>query len=78
MLTISNPTIVARDVTKEYRSRKTLFGKSPAPVTALKDVSLVASKGESIGLIGKNGSGKSTLLKPVSYTHLTLPTKRIV
>ena len=26
-------------------------------------------------LIGHNGAGKSTLLKPVSYTHLTLPTK---
>ena len=41
---------------------------------------------EWIGIIGANGSGKSTLLKgvlkfiptPVSYTHLTLPTKRIV
>ena len=32
-------------------------------------------------IVGKNGSGKSTLLKlinAVSYTHLTLPTKRIV
>ena len=42
------------------------------------------------GIIGPNGAGKSTLLKAsldlvqraggtaVSYTHLTLPTKRIV
>ena len=28
--------------------------------------------GAKIGIIGLNGSGKST---PVSYTHLTLPTK---
>ena len=25
-------------------------------------------------VIGPNGAGKSTLLRPVSYTHLTLPT----
>ena len=41
-------------------------------------------KGERVGLVGKNGSGKTTLIlstlciDPVSYTHLTLPTKRIV
>ena len=30
-------------------------------------------------IIGGSGCGKSTLLRhPVSYTHLTLPTKRIV
>ena len=27
---------------------------------------------------GYHGSGKSTHIEPVSYTHLTLPTKRIV
>ena len=35
-----------------------------------------------IVLLGHSGSGKTTLaesmLYPVSYTHLTLPTKRIV
>ena len=32
------------------------------------------------GLIGDNGCGKTTLMRliSVSYTHLTLPTKRIV
>ena len=29
-------------------------------------------------IMGLSGSGKSTLIRPVSYTHLTLPTKRIV
>ena len=39
---------------------------------------------EILGILGNNGMGKSTLLKTVmgiisvSYTHLTLPTKRIV
>ena len=29
-------------------------------------------------LIGENDSGKSAIIDAVSYTHLTLPTKRIV
>ena len=55
----------------------------------LKNINWEIRKGEKIGLVGSNGAGKSTQFKiligeedqtsgPVSYTHLTLPTKRIV
>jgi teichoic acid transport system ATP-binding protein len=42
--------------------------RSPAvrEVHAIKGVSLVAYRGEAIGLIGSNGSGKSTLLRAVA------------
>ena len=61
-----------------------IFGET----RAVDNVSLKIEKGQFIGVIGRSGAGKSTMLRlinrlidptaAVSYTHLTLPTKRIV
>ena len=71
-----------KNLTKAYGDKK-----------AVDDLSLYIQRGEIYGFIGHNGAGKTTtlhtitgLLSPkagsiffaVSYTHLTLPTKRIV
>ena len=48
-------------------------------IPAVMDFSVIVQPGEAVGLVGESGCGKSTVaLGAVSYTHLTLPTKRIV
>jgi len=72
---IEDPTVVVDSVSKRYTVRDTkadnpkpaLFAKSSTmQVESVKNVSLVARAGESIGLIGKNGSGKSSLLRLIA------------
>lgn len=48
------------------RLRKALGRPSRVTVTALKELSLVVERGESVGIIGRNGSGKSTMMKLIS------------
>ena len=57
------------------RTSKTFALPDGGAFHAVRDVSLSVDQGDIFGLIGKSGAGKSTLLRPVSYTHLTLPTK---
>lgn len=50
-----DPIIATRNLTKKY-------GKQESEFTALKNVSLSVTQGESVAIIGKSGSGKSTLM----------------
>ena len=74
----SDIAITINNVSKTYwmyqrpldRLKQVLFPqkKYHTEVYAVKDVSLVIKKGETVGLVGRNGSGKSTLLQMVCNT----------
>ena len=67
-------TFVIDQLSKSWPGGKELFS----------NINLSFLPNAKIGIVGVNGAGKSTFLKimagieTVSYTHLTLPTKRIV
>ena len=68
------------------------FDTSQGLIKAVDNISFSISKGECLGIAGESGSGKTqtffsitgilsdngSATGTVSYTHLTLPTKRIV
>ena len=45
---------------------------------AVDKINFHLEKDKTIGLLGPNGCGKTTTIGTVSYTHLTLPTIRLV
>ena len=66
--------LIAKGLHKKYGSRM-----------VVNNVDISVSRNEIVGLLGPNGAGKTTtfhmitgMIKPVSYTHLTLPTSDLV
>lgn len=85
----SDPVVLCEELHVEFRTLTTgkrvkpsvssgllQRGREMKTVHALKGVSFVANKNESIGIIGSNGSGKSTLMRTI--TGLTPPTRGAV
>jgi peptide/nickel transport system ATP-binding protein len=59
----SDPVISTRGLGKLYHPRSGLFGAGRAPVRALRDVDVVAGRGQTLAVVGESGCGKSTLAK---------------
>ena len=57
------PAVELREVSREFRRRRTSLS-GPAPVVrAVQGVSATIPRGERFGIVGESGSGKSTLLR---------------
>lgn len=69
---LNKPTVAVQNLSKTYRiykdgsSRNLFSNRYTSEVEAVKNVSFVAYKGDSVGVLGKNGSGKSTLLSMIA------------
>ena len=60
------PVLVVRDLNVSFQQSGGLFAPKPAPVAAVKDVSLSIMPGQTLGLVGESGSGKSTTGKAIA------------
>ena len=56
-----DPILTVEDLTKNYRSDRSLIKRSAVKLTAVNRISLEIERGEFFGLVGASGSGKTTL-----------------
>jgi peptide/nickel transport system ATP-binding protein len=57
------PMLTLEKVDQTYRARGAAFGTARRRIHAVRNVSIVLRRGETLGLVGESGSGKSTLAR---------------
>ena len=76
---LNNLKITAEDILNPYANSETTYGFSDGGAVDIKDVIQEYNNGGRVGYAdGPKDPKRRTVIKAVSYTHLTLPTKRIV
>jgi oligopeptide/dipeptide ABC transporter ATP-binding protein len=59
-VTIAQPLVAVRDLTKHFAVQRSLFGRPSAVVRAVDGISFDVARGETLALVGESGCGKST------------------
>lgn len=60
---MSEPLLSVENLAVHFAGRGRFFGRRPAPIKAVNDVSFTIRPGRTFGLVGESGSGKSTVAR---------------
>ena len=73
---MKQPIFELENVCRIFTSKRSLLGKKPLPVRAVRDVSMKVASGQTLGIVGESGCGKTTLARML--VMLDRPTSGII